>query len=109
MPLPTRSALVGALALAFVGLAPSGPAAAQEAIALSPTATRVLSDITDTVKDDDGTRVTLRTVLTYDPAAGEYVQTVTEADGSVRSRDVRGLYPLGPTAEEDAAATSLIT
>ncbi len=108
MPFPTRSALVGALALAFVGLAPSGPAAAQEAISLSPTATRVLSDITDTIKDDDGTRVTLRTVLAYDPAAGEYVQTVTEASGSVRSRIARADLMVRPTTEEDRGARTLI-
>ena len=103
MPSPLRT---GALAFALIGLA--GSASAQDAVRLSPTASRVLSDITDTIKDDDGRRVTLRTVLEYNPAAGEYVQTVTEADGTVRARDVRGLYPIGPTAEEDAAARTLI-
>ena len=106
MPLTTRSALAGALALAVAGLAPS--AQAQDAIGLSATATRVLSDITDTIKDDDGTRVTLRTVLEYDPAAGEYVQTVTEASGSVRSRDTSPTMMVRPTAQEHAAARALI-
>ncbi len=101
---PIRAALAGTLALVF-GLAPS---AAQDAVALSPTAPRVLSDITDTVKDDDGSRVTLRTVLQYDPAAGEYVQTVTEADGSVRSRTALTSLMIRPTAAEDAAAKALI-
>ena len=106
MPLTTRSALAGAFALAVAGLAPS--VAAQDAVGLSPTATRVLSDITDTIKDDDGARVTLRTVLEYDPAAGEYVQTVTEASGTVRSRDVSPTMMVRPTAQEHAAARALI-
>ena len=107
MTLSIRFALAGALALAL-GLSPSGSAAAQDAVALSRTASRVLSDITDTVKDDDGTRVTLRTVLVYDPAAGEYVQTVTEADGSVRARTVRTEMMAHPTAAEETAAQALI-
>ena len=103
MPPMRFLARAGALALSLCGVV-----SAQEAVRLSPTAARVLSDITDTVKDDDGSAVTLRTVLTYDPAAGEYVQTVTEAGGRVRSRDVRPVYPLGPTADEDAAAKALV-
>lgn len=106
MPLPTRLVLTGALAL--LALAPSGPSAAQDSAGLSPTKARVLSDITDTVKDDDGGRVTLRTVLAYDPSAGEYVETVTEADGTVRERTVRANVMSHPTAEEEAAAQSLI-
>lgn len=94
-------------ALAVCALAPSG-ASAQAAVTLSRTAPRVLSDITDAVKDDDGAQTTLRTVLTYDPGPGEYVYTVTEADGRVRSREVRGLAPFGPTPEEDAAARTLV-
>ena len=112
MSLIFRTATTGAWLLAAAALAASGfaprEASAQAAVALSRTAPRVLSDITDTLKGDDGTPVTLRTVLTYDPAQGEYVYTTSEADGRVRSRDVRGLAPFGPTAEEDAAAQALI-
>ena len=106
MPRLIRLALVSAFAT--LGLAPSGSVLAQESVGLSRTETRVLSDITDTVKDDDGQRVTLRTVLAYDPAAGEYVQTVTESDGTVRSRAVQPTRVVRPTAEEDAAARALI-
>lgn len=105
MTLPIRLTLAGTLA---VGLALSGPAAAQDAVALSPTSQRVLSDITDTVKDDDGGRVTLRTVLAYDPTAGEYVQTVTESDGSLRARTVLPTPMIRPSAAEDAAAKALV-
>jgi hypothetical protein len=101
-----RLALVSAFAT--LGLAPSGSVLAQESVGLSRTETRVLSDITDTVKDDDGQRVTLRTVLAYDPTAGEYVQTVTEPDGTVRSRVARPDLIVRPTAEEHAAARALI-
>ena len=97
-----------ALAVGASVLGASAPAAAQQAVRLSRTEPRVLSDITDTVKDDDGTRVTLRTVLAYDPVEGTYVQTVTEADGRVRSRTVRDAVMLGPTADEDEAARALI-
>lgn len=99
--------LLTAAALAAGTLAPRN-ASAQAAVTLSRTAPRVLSDITDTVKDDDGAQVTLRTVLTYAPVSGEYVYTVSEADGRVRSRDVRGLAPFGPTAEEEATAQALV-
>jgi hypothetical protein len=97
-----------ALASAFAGLALAQPVNAQASGSLSRTETRVLSDITDTIKDDDGRHVTLRTVLAYDPAAGEYVQTVTEADGTVRSRVARADLMVRPTASEDAAARALI-
>ena len=56
--------------------------------------------------------MTLRTVLTYDPTAGEYVQTVTDVtpgrEATLRRRDVKAVYPLGPTTAEDAAAQSLV-
>ena len=100
-----RSAFA-AVAVAAFGLAPA--AAAQQAVTLSRTAPRVLSDITDTVKDDDGARVTLRTVLTYDPAAGEYVHTVTEADGTLRERKAQTDFMAPPTAQEDEAARALV-
>ena len=101
-----RTAITGAAVLAALGVAAIGPASAQTAVGLSRTAPRVLSDITDTIKDDDGTRVTLRTVLEYNPAAGEYVQTVSTPDGAVRSRDVSRAMMVRPTrAEEDAART----
>lgn len=108
--------MVFSLRLAGTGLlvallAAGGAASAQTAVTLSRTAPRVLSDVTDTVKDDDGSRVVLRTVLTYDPARGEYVQTVSRvgaAGETLRSRDVRTAYPLGPTADEDAAAQALV-
>ena len=109
MPTHHRALLAGLIVAA--GLT-CDPAHAQAAVTLSRTAPRVLSDITDAVKDDDGSRVTLRTVLTYDPAAGEYVQTVTDVtagrEATVRRRDVKAVYPLGPTASEDAAAQSLV-
>lgn len=102
-PMPVLLRLAALLAL--VGAL---PAAAQDAPRLSPTEPRVLFDATDTVKDDDGTRVTLRTTLVYDPAAGEYVQTVTEADGRLRSRDVRTVALVAPTPAEHAAAQALV-
>ncbi len=104
MPPPLRSAL----ALAAAGLFACAPVAAQQAVTLSRTATRVLSDITDTVKDDDGGRVTLNTLLTYDPVAGEYVRTVTEADGRVRERTVQTAHIFRPTREEDQAARAIV-
>ncbi|HEX8299857.1 MAG TPA: hypothetical protein VF594_11915, partial [Rubricoccaceae bacterium] len=104
-----RSALAGALGLVAFGVAALAPASAQTAVGLSRTAPRVLSDITDTIKDNDGSQVTLRTVLEYDPSAGEYVQTVTEASGTVRSRDVSRTMMVRPTRAEDDAARSLIS
>ena len=103
-----RPALTGAAVLAALGVAAVAPASAQSAVGLSRTATRVLSDITDTIKDDDGSRVTLHTVLTYDPAAGEYVRTVTEADGRVRSRTAMDQMIARPTADEDRAARAIV-
>jgi hypothetical protein len=108
MPFLTRFARSGALAVALLGLAALRPASAQEAITLSRTAPRVLSDITDTIKDDDGTRVTLRTVLEYNPASGEYVRTVTEENGTVRDRTVRTSQMARPTPAENDAAQTLI-
>ena len=104
-----RTALAGALGLVALGAAALAPASAQTAVGLSRTAPRVLSDITDTIKDNDGQYVTLRTVLEYDPAAGEYVQTVTEAGGTLRSRDVSRAMMVRPTRAEDDAARSIIS
>ena len=104
-----RTALTGALALVAFGVVAVAPTSAQSAVGLSRTATRVLSDITDTIKDDDGGRVTLRTVLEYDPSAGEYIQTVTEASGAVRSRGVSRAMMVRPTRAEDDAARSLLS
>ncbi|MFN3595716.1 MAG: hypothetical protein ACK41D_00420 [Rubricoccaceae bacterium] len=106
MPRLCRRAAVP-LAVLLMGLALALPARAQSA-AVTATDTRVLFDFTDRVKDDDGTYVVLRTRLVYDPVAGEYVQTTTYGDGRLRSRDVRAVYPIGPTPEEDAAARALI-
>ncbi len=103
-----RTALTGAVALAAFGVAAVAPASAQSAVTLSRTATRVLSDITDTVKDDDGQHVTLHTVLTYDPVAGEYVRTVTTLDGRVRERNVQTAHIFRPTREEDQAARAIV-
>ncbi len=102
---PFRSAL----ALAAAGLFACAPVAAQQAVTLSRTAPRVLSDITDTIKDNDGSRVTLRTVLEYDPSSGEYIQTVTEASGALRSRDVSRAMMVRPTRDEEAAARTLLS
>ncbi len=103
-----RTALTGAAALVVFGVAAAAPASAQTAVSLSRTATRVLFDGTDTIKDNDGSRVTLRTVLEYNPSAGEYVQTVTTPDGAVRSRDVSRAMMVRPTRAEDQAARTLI-
>lgn len=91
------------------GLFACAPVAAQQAVTLSRTAPRVLSDITDTIKDNDGSRVTLRTVLEYDPSSGEYIQTVTEASGALRSRDVSRAMMVRPTRDEEAAARTLLS
>ena len=104
MPSPLRTAL----ALAAAGLFACAPVAAQEAVTLSRTAPRILSDITDTIKDDDGAHVTLRSIVSYDPASGEYSETVTEADGTVRSQVSHRDAMIPPTAAEDAAARTLI-
>lgn len=92
-------------ALALVGAA---PVAAQDAPRLSPTEPRVLFEALDTVKDDDGSRVTLRFSTVYHPATGEYIETVAEADGTVRSRDVRTHVLVAPTPAEEAAAVAAI-
>lgn len=101
MPTPLRLA-----ALCFC-LALPGVAAAQNAV--SATAPRVLADGVDTLKGDDGVRVTLRSTMTYDPVAGEYVREVYDAEtGAFQSRTVLTAPMIRPTADEDAAAKALI-
>ena len=100
--------LRSALAISAAVLLACAPAAAQQAVTLSRSAPRILSDITDTVKDDDGSHVTLRTIVAYDPASGDYSRTVTEAGGAVRERVVSRDAMIPPTAEEDASAKTLI-
>lgn len=75
---------------------------------MSPTDSRVLFDATDYVKADDGTYVTLRTTLTYDPAAGTYTKTVVDATGGLLESVQSGVAVVGPTPEEASAARALI-
>ena len=88
-------------------LAAPGLAAAQDAV--SATAPRLLADGVNTLKGDDGARVTLRSTMTYDPVAGEYVREVFDAaTGAFVERTVLTSPMIRPTAEEDAAAKALI-
>ena len=101
MPILLRLA---ALALALVLPA----AAAQSADAVTASLPRVLADGTQTLKGDDGQPTTLRATLVYDPVAGEYVRTVTDAGGAVLRRDVRTTAMVRPTEAEEATAQALI-
>ena len=93
-------------ALAAVLLA--APPALAQAERLSASAPRVLFAVTDSVKLDDGGRARVRTTVTYDPAAGEYVHLAETASGRVLSRRVARSTVVGPTAAEEAAAQALV-
>lgn len=99
------------LATLAAALLVGAPASAQVA-GLSPTAPRVLFAVTDSVKLDDGSRARVRTSVTYDPAAGEYVHlTERVAPGGaaeVLSRRMATTTVAGPTAAEEAAAQALV-
>ena len=102
MPIPLR--------LALLGFCLVWPAAAAAQAAVSATAPRVLAEGVDTLKGDDGERVTLRSTMVYDPVAGEYVREVSDAEtGAFVSRTVLRAPMIRPTPEEDAAAKALIT
>lgn len=101
MSLLTRIALLGA------ALALPGAALAQSAV--SANAPRVLAEGVNTLKGDDGAQVTLRSTMTYDPVAGEYVREVFDAGtGAFVERAVLTSPMIRPTADEDAAARALI-
>ena len=95
----------------------AAPPALAQGARLSPTAPRVLFAVTDSVKLDDGSRARVRTTVTYDPVAGEYV-TLTETApaggphaggaGRVLSRRVAASTVAGPTAAEEAEAQALL-
>ena len=90
----------------------AAPPALAQGARLHPTAPRVLFAATDSVKLDDGSRARVRTTVTYDPAAGEYVHLAETAPpggaGRVLSRRVAASTVAGPTAAEAAAAQALI-
>lgn len=108
MPVFLRPARLAACLL--IGGLVGAPALAQ--VALSPTTPRVLFAVTDSVKLDDGSRALVRTSVTYDPAAGEYVHLAERvgAGGAaeVLSRRVATTTVAGPTAAEEAAAQALV-
>ena len=72
------------------------------------TAPRVLFSVSDVVKGDDGTYGTLRTVVTYDPVAGEYVHETRDGAGRTLSRDVQRAGLVAPTPAESVAARRVI-
>lgn len=71
---------------------------------LSFSETRVLFSATDRVKGNGGEMVTRATILTYDPIAGQYVETVRDGSGAVVSRKSTATAMVGPTPEEAAFA-----
>ena len=103
------------LRLAAFAAALAAPWAAPPALAQARPdgpAPRVLFAVTDSVKLDDGTRGWVRTSVTYDPAAGEYVHLAERLGpggaGTVLSRRVARSTVAGPTAEEETAAQALV-
>ncbi len=75
---------------------------------LSPSATRVLFSVTDSVKTDGGRRERVTRTLTYDPASGQYADRTTGADGRLLSESLRATSGAGPTPAEAEAARRLV-
>jgi hypothetical protein len=83
------------------------PTALAQGVAV-PTGTRVLHDIVDDVKLDDGSTARWRFVTTYDPATGITEQVVTDEAGRVVRRE-SGLGGLDvPSPEEIEEAEAII-
>ena len=78
-----------ALGLAALGLLALSPGAhAQQNVVGFPAGPRVLHEITDDVKLEDGTTARWHFITIYDPASGQTVETVTDvATGQVVRRD----------------------
>jgi hypothetical protein len=92
------------IALAFVAFGPATPGAyAQNAANVN-----VLRDYVDEVKLADGTSAQWRIVVTYDPASGETVRTVTDEAGRVIERDATRNTLARPSAEEIARGEALV-
>ena len=96
------------IALAVAAGSLALPALAQGAAPMDLTVTRVLADGTQTLKGDDGTPVTLRATLTYEPGAGQYVRTVADASGAIVAQETFDNYMVQPTDVEENAAQALI-
>ena len=94
-------------AAVLAGILTSGLVSAQEA-RLSPSSSRTLFAVTDSVKGDDGARIAATTTLVYEPSAGRYVHTVTDGDGRVLTRAVRSTSVVGPTPAEMRASREAI-
>ena len=94
--------------LAALAVLLAAPPALAQGARLSATAPRVLFAVADSVKLDDGGRALVRTTVTYDPAAGEYVHLAETGAGRVLSRRVAASTVAGPTAGEDAEAQALV-
>ena len=91
------------LALALL----AAPAFAQDALVLD--APRVLHTADVPVKGVDGEPAVYTYTTTYDPVAGEYIRTVSDAEtGAVLRREVFASTLDSPTEQEDAFAQELI-
>lgn len=98
-----------ALGLAALGLLALAPGArAQNAVGF-PAGPRVLHEITDDVKLDDGSSARWHFVTVYDPASGETTQTVTDATTGALIRRESGLGGMAvPGRGEVEMATAII-
>jgi hypothetical protein len=96
------------LLLLAVALLVACPPALAQGAAGAPLGPRILHDIVDDVKLDDGTTARWRFVTTYDPATGITEQVVTDEAGQVVRRE-SGLGGLDvPSPEEIDAAEAII-
>ncbi len=98
----TRATLL-ALILAF-----GAPAAFSQSATGAPQEVRILHDLVDDVKLDDGSTARWHFVTTYDPATGITEQVVTDETGAVVRRESGPGGLDVPAPEEIAAAEALI-
>jgi hypothetical protein len=102
-----RNHTVWAVLCALLVLAPASRA--QTTLQVSATESRVLSDITDRLKTDDGSYATLRSTVTYDPASGEYTHLVVNQETAEEVRRlVTTVGTVPPSAAEEEAAVAII-
>jgi hypothetical protein len=96
-----------ALAFALV-IGVTAPTAFGQPVAGAPHEVRVLHDLTDEVKLDDGSTARWRFVTTYDPSTGVTEQVVTDEAGRVVRRE-SGLGGLDvPSPREIAEAEAIV-
>lgn len=93
------------IALLLVALLGALPAAAQSA---APTAPRVLHESAYDAKGDDGQPIRVTNRLVYDPAAGTYTHTWTDANGAILKQTVETVAMVQPTPEEAETAEALV-